>query len=90
MPEGARVSVDTVYMGKTPLTVQLTRKHEHLVRIGAPGYESAEFMVTRYTSGWLWGSAALFLPVALIFDAVTGAGENLSVEQLYVNLKKDL
>ena len=39
-PPGAEVVVDGVDMGQTPLTVDLKRKHSHIVSLRMNGYES--------------------------------------------------
>ena len=51
-PAGAKVTVDGDYLGTTPLTVSLTRRRSHTVRIEAAGYPPFETPIMREFSGW--------------------------------------
>jgi hypothetical protein len=93
-PTGARVWIDDIDIGITPLSVELKRTTDHSVRIEFAGYEQAELNITRKWSGWIWGNLVLAplvlpLPIQFLIDYESGGLYTLEIDQLYVNLQKD-
>lgn len=73
-PSGAEVLVDNTVEGVTPMTTKLRRKDNHTIVIRLAGYEPYETILTRQTSGWVFGNV-LFGPgvvVGIAVDAISG------------------
>ena len=91
-PLGATVWIDSNRVGVTPLTVNLKRNTEPVVRVELAGYEQAQFKVTKKMSAWVLCNAVIpsvFVPLQLAIDLISGGVWSLSVDQLYVRLEKE-
>ena len=86
VPTGAAVSVDTTAYGDTPVTVELRRKDQHIIRIMLEGYQPFELATRRSTSGWVWGNIIFGGLIGLVVDASTGGMYKLSPEQVEATL----
>lgn len=73
-PAGARVTIDSVPAGVTPLVTSLSRKRAHVVRIELDGHQPFEGRLERKMSGW---AIVDFVFITMVFpyvvDASTGA-----------------
>lgn len=69
-PSGAKVSVDGMYIGVTPVTTSLKTNNDHIVIIKLDGYQDATAMVTRGFNGV--SILNLLSPVCWIVDIVAG------------------
>lgn len=88
-PAGAQVIVDNQNLGVTPVSAKLRRKENHHVVIQLEGYQPYEIMLTRQTSGWIFGNI-LFGPGVLIgiaVDAISGGMYTLKPEQVSAEFK---
>ncbi len=87
-PEKATVKIDGKEKGKTPLSITLSRKHDHMIELEKPGYRAEKLVLSRKLNGWFFGNFFLlnFFWVGMIVDAVTGAMWSLSPEHLVVTL----
>jgi hypothetical protein len=81
-PTNARVSVDGLPMGKTPVVAKLSRKDNHIVKMNLDGYQPFEATLTRSTSGWVWGNIVFGGLIGLAVDAMSGGLYNLSPDQI--------
>lgn len=81
-PAGAKVTVDGVSLGITPLTVSLTRRQPHTVSIEGDGYPLFETQILRKISAWAFNPWYLFLPV----DYLSGGLFKLTPARLQVSL----
>ncbi|MCH7521347.1 MAG: PEGA domain-containing protein [Candidatus Marinimicrobia bacterium] len=81
-PAGAKVTVDGDYLGITPLTVSLTRRRSHTVRIEAAGYPPFETPILRKFSGWAFYPDWYFKPI----DYLSGGLFKLKPARLQVRL----
>ncbi len=81
-PSAARVSVDGIQTGTTPVIAHLTRKDNHFVRIELAGYKPYETTLTRKVSGWVWGNLVFGGLIGLAVDAISGGLYNLTPEQV--------
>ncbi len=88
-PEGATVTVDNRAVGTTPVSAELTRKDEHIVRISLEGYTTATIPLIRKTSGYVWGNIFFGGLIGLAVDAMNGAMYKLEPEQLAITLDRD-
>lgn len=92
-PEGAVIEVSDA-MGvsygscETPCTLDLKRKKEYHVTVTKSGYEPADFIIERKTSGWIWGNILLGGVIGLVIDLTNGAAYKLSPETLQLTLQK--
>ncbi len=71
-PSQAKVTVDGVNRGVTPVVVKLSRKNEHVVKLELDGYAPYETVLTKTVSGWVWGNVVFGGLVGLAVDAGTG------------------
>lgn len=81
-PTSARVTVDKIAYGQSPVVAKLSRKDNHVVRLELDGYAPAEMTLTRGTSGWVWGNLAFGGLIGLAVDAMSGGLYKLTPEQL--------
>jgi len=88
LPTGAKVSVDNMPLGDTPLFADLKRGDDHIVTIDMEGYQKVQLTITKSVSGWVWGNIVFGGLIGLAVDAITGGLYNLSPEQLHAELKK--
>ena len=88
IPSGAKVTIDGQIVGYTPLTVELSRKDNHVIRIELEGYSPYEITLTRKVSGWVAGNIIFGGIIGLAIDAITGSMYKLTPEQIQAELKK--
>ena len=88
-PTGAKVSVDNVSFGTTPLFVSLKRGDDHIVTIELEGYQKVQLTITKSVSGWVWGNILFGGLIGLAIDAGSGGLYELSPEQFNAELKKE-
>lgn len=84
-PVGAKVTVDGIPIGMTPVTRKLERSEDHVVVMELKGYCSFSATVTHSVSGWVWGNL-ICGPLGLAIDACTGSLYVLSPEQVQAQL----
>ena len=81
-PTNARVTIDNKEMGKTPLTVKLTRKDMHVIKINMDGYKPYELQLSRKVSGWIAGNIIFGGLIGLAVDAIDGSMYILSPDNV--------
>jgi PEGA domain len=81
-PTNAKVTVDGLPMGSTPVVAKLSRKDNHIVKMNLDGYQPFEATLTRSTSGWVWGNVVFGGLIGLAVDAMTGGLYNLNPNQI--------
>ena len=81
-PTNAKVLVDGLPMGNTPVVAKLSRKDNHIVKMNLDGYQPFEATLTRGTSGWVWGNVVFGGLIGLAVDAMSGGLYNLSPNQI--------
>jgi hypothetical protein len=87
-PTSARVLINGVESGVTPLVADLKRKGPHVIAVRADGYEPYEIALTRSVSGWVWGNLVFGGLIGLVVDASTGGLYKLSPEQISAELSR--
>lgn len=88
-PTSALVTDNGMQIGKTPLVADLKRKGNHTIRIELEGYKPYEVVLSRKTSGWVWGNIIFGGIPGLIIDALTGSLYVLQPEQIQAELIKN-
>ena len=81
-PSNARVVVDGVARGNTPIVVSLSRKDAHVVHLELEGYQPYETTLTHKVSGWVWGNLVFGGLIGLVVDASSGGMYALTQEQV--------
>ena len=81
-PTNAKVLVDGLPMGNTPVVAKLSRKDNHIVKMNLDGYQPFEATLTRGTSGWVWGNVVFGGLIGLAVDAMSGGLYNLTPNQI--------
>jgi len=87
-PTAATVYDNGAMLGKTPLLAELTRKHDHRIRIELDGYQPYEIMLTRHLSGWVFGNLIFGGIIGIIIDAADGAIYKIKREAVSAALAK--
>jgi hypothetical protein len=85
-PSAAAVTVDGQERGKTPVSVELSRKDKHLIKIELVGYAPFEMYLTKKVSGWVWGNLIFGGIPGLAVDAITGGLYELKPEQVTASM----
>jgi hypothetical protein len=86
-PARARVVVDGVPAGVTPVVTALARRRDHAVRIELEGFQPYEATLTRAWSGWVLANY-FSLGIGLIVDLATGGLYVLSPDLVTGQLAK--
>ena len=88
-PRGATVYVDDNPVGQTPISVRLTRKDEHRVRIEHPGYKPYEKTIGSGFNEWILGNVIIGGLVGLGVDLLSGANPALDTNNVSAKMIKD-
>ncbi|MGD9212084.1 MAG: hypothetical protein PVI90_14985 [Desulfobacteraceae bacterium] len=85
-PQGAQITIgkvdksksdevikDSYDAGVTPLTVELSRRGNTIVKISKDGYKAETVDLQRTINPWIWGDVALTSPLSTSIDTSTGA-----------------
>jgi PEGA domain-containing protein len=87
-PTGAKVTIDNMPLGVTPVVAHLRRKDNHTIKIEMDGYQPFEMATTRKVSGWVWGNIVFGGLIGLAVDAITGGLYNVNPDQVSGTLVK--
>ena len=87
-PSGAKVLVDVMMQGTTPLVANLIRKKRHTLEISKEGYGRDVRATTRGFNWWYLGNLILGGVIGLIVDPITGAIFDVNPDSVYVELQK--
>jgi len=77
-PRGASVYVDGQYKGNTPMSIALTRRDHHQVRVELTGYQTYEREVKPGFNLWFLGNIVIGGLIGMTIDAIDGAVIGLS------------
>ena len=88
-PTNALVTINGVELGRTPLTTELKRKNNHMVKLELDGYMPYETTFTRKVSGWVWGNIVFGGLIGLAVDGISGGIYKLTPEQLHAQMLND-
>lgn len=86
-PSSATVVVNNQNVGQTPITVNLSRKESHDVKIELEGYMPFETTIIRKVDGWIAGNIIFGGIIGLAVDAITGGMYKLTPEQVQAELR---
>ena len=81
-PQGAKVSVDGVTIGTTPITTEVRRKSKK-INFSMDGYQDYPLTIKKSSSGWLWGDAVFIVLspfgwlIADLIDEGNGSGREI-------------
>ena len=84
-PSGARVEINSVAHGVTPVTAKLRRGKNHVIVVRKEGYQPHESKLNKRISGWYWGNI-LFL-IGFAVDPLTGAMFELEPSNVHADLQ---
>jgi hypothetical protein len=76
-PTSADVLLDGTLVGQTPMSIQMKRKHDHLVTVQKAGFHPSSVAVVRDVGGAVWGNIIAGGLIGWGVDATTGAQYNL-------------
>lgn len=84
-PPGARVTIDSVTVGVTPMQATMQRSRAHLVSIVADSAHRADFTMRPRLSGWLLGNLWIYVAPAAI-DFASGSAYRLRPYAIHAEL----
>lgn len=85
-PEGAKISLDGVIVGKTPMVVDVPRHSDGIFRIESEGFEPVTIDRDKVMSGWIWGNLILGGGFGIIIDLITSNQGHYQSEPISVNM----
>ena len=88
-PNGADVTVDGRFVGKTPLTTQVKRKRRHQIKIMKEGYVEESRVTKKGFNWWFAGNVLIGGIVGIIIDFATGAVYSVEPDEVKVPLVKE-
>lgn len=77
------------YRGATPLSVSVTRKDDHRLRVECPGYPAHERLVESRFNGWVLGNLLFGGIIGLVVDIASGATSTPSPGHVDVRFAKE-
>ena len=86
-PTGADVKLDGNRVGQTPMSVEVKRKHDHLMTIEKAGYQPESVAITRNVGGAVFGNILAGGLIGWGVDAISGAQYNLTPATINITLK---
>lgn len=87
-PTNAEVWLDSRFVGRSPMIIEMKRKDNHFVQIRLDGYQPYDLTFTREISGWVAGNIVCGGLIGLAIDAVTGGIYQLTPDQVQVEMRK--
>ncbi|ALO15879.1 PEGA domain-containing protein [Salinivirga cyanobacteriivorans] len=89
-PSNAKVSINNVVVGNTPLTKQISRKEESvLIKIELDGYETYTTSLERKFNAWFIGNIVFGGLIGIIIDPITGAIYKFEPKEINAKLTED-
>lgn len=85
-PSNACVWLDRMYVGNTPILVDMSREDNHYVRIELDGYLPYEINFSKRISAWVAGNVVFGGLIGIAVDAMTGGIYRLTPEQVRAEL----
>lgn len=86
-PSGAKVLINGMDKGSTPVIVNLERKNTYVVKIHLDGYTPYETNIIKKVDGWIAGNIIFGGLIGLVVDAASGGMYKLSPEQIASELR---
>lgn len=86
-PTSARVYINEVEIGNTPIKENLKRNQEYSLILKLDGYETYETKLEKKFNGWYIGNIVFGGLVGIIIDPITGAIHKLKPEEIDCNPK---
>lgn len=87
-PGGAIVEYGGAEVGKTPCTVEVSRKSQTTVQVKQAGYESRTINLEGEMSGWFWGNIISCGIYGSTTDAVSGSMYKYSPDSVHISLER--
>lgn len=81
-PSSAKVYINEVEIGKTPILKSLKRNQEYNLLLELDGYESYETKLVKKFNAWYFGNIAFGGLIGVIIDPITGAIYKLKPEEI--------
>lgn len=85
-PEGAKVTIDGIESGITPLSIKLSRCSDHNIIFEKNGYKDAHFLLTRKWSNDI--GVILFGPILVLIDETSCASCVFNNKKINIILQK--
>lgn len=87
-PSGAKVLINGINEGKTPIKLKLKKGKEYAIEFVKDGYENKTFRLSYSLGvGWLVADILLTWFLGVLVDAVTGAWNSFDTDTYKANLE---
>ena len=86
-PSSAKVYINEVEVGNTPIQKNLKRNQEYSIILKLDGYETYETKLEKEFNAWYIGNIAFGGLIGIIIDPITGAMHKLKPEEIDRNSK---
>lgn len=85
-PDGATVTVSGLVIGKTPVTVPISKGKNQSLTFEKEGYKTYTTQLSTSFNGWFWGNIIFGGLLGSTTDGVSGAIHEFSPDQYFVTL----
>lgn len=85
-PTNAELWLDNVFVGRSPVILEMSRGQDHYLHIELAGYQPYDLTFTREYNEWVIGNVAFGGFLGLAIDAISGAMYKLTPKQVQVEL----
>lgn len=85
-PDGAKVYLNTMPVGATPMEVHVNRKDRCVIEVKKDGYETVLIDREKVVAGWVFGNILLGGIIGLSIDLITHNQGKYPEDPIYVNL----
>ena len=89
-PSNANVWVDGIYVGASPISVNMKRDKSHIVRVELEGYQPCEMVLNKELNEWVFGNIIFGHFIGLAVDAISGSIYKLTPEQANMRLEQNV
>tara|TARA_R110002020_G_scaffold414358_1_gene623851 strand:- start:89 stop:556 length:468 start_codon:yes stop_codon:yes gene_type:complete len=86
-PSSAKVYINEIEIGKTPVQKNLKRNQEYQLVLKLDGYKTYQTLLEKKFNAWYIGNIAFGGLIGIIIDPITGAMHKLKPEEIDGNLK---
>ena len=91
-PQGAKIKVDSIPIGKTPMQARVERDGSSIVTVSKKGFKDRHIVTeSSLSTGWLiWDAVSCIwaLCIPLVVDAVSGAWYDVDPDRSFAELEK--
>ena len=90
-PIGSNIEMDHVFVGMSPMTIDMARGESHLLEVSMPGYETESYQISKSADSGIIIMDILFTGgIGLLIDMSAGSMYNLSPDAISASLDQSV